>query len=150
VFLAHDDQFVVTPVYHVFAMYAAHQGAQSVRTEVSAPPVAWTEKDGTRSTLWGLNGSASVRGNVVTLTVTNSSMTEPRETEVVVRGGAAVRSVRSVRATTLAAHGVHDVNSFAHPDTVKPSAPRDVAVGASALVYAFPPASVTKLEIALG
>lgn len=146
VFLAHEDQFTVTPVYHVFAMYAAHQGAQSVRAEFSAPPVAWTEKDGKRSTLWGLNGSASVRGKVVTLTVTNSSMTEARETEVAVRGGA---PVRAVRATTLAAAGVHDVNTFAHPDTVRPSAPRDVAVGASPLVYAFPPASVTKLEIAL-
>ncbi len=147
VFLAQDDQFVVTPVYHVFAMYAAHQGAQSLRTEVSAPPVAWTEKNGTQSTLWGLNGSASVRGNTVTLTVTNSSMTEPRETEIAVRGGA---HVRSVRATTLAAHSVHDVNSFAHPATVQPSAPRDVAAGASPLVYSFAPASVTKLEITLG
>ena len=91
--------------------------------------------------------TASLQGNVVTLTVTNSSMTEPRETEIAVRGGA---GVHSVRATTLAAHGVHDVNSFAHPDTVQPSAPHDVAAGTSPLVYTFPPASVTKLEIALG
>ena len=34
-FLAHEDKFCVTPVYHVFAMYAAHQGGQSVRLVAS-------------------------------------------------------------------------------------------------------------------
>ncbi|MDE3054010.1 MAG: alpha-L-arabinofuranosidase [Gemmatimonadota bacterium] len=147
VFLAHDDGFTVTPVYHVFAMYAAHQGARAVRAEFSAPPHSWTDKDNGAATLWGLNGSASVRGNTLTLTVTNPSMTEARETEIAVRGGA----VRSVRATTLAAHSVHDVNTFAHPDTVAPTSAElpAGAVGGS-LVYEFPPASVTKLEFALG
>ncbi len=145
VFLAHDDQFTVTPVYHVFAMYAAHQAASSVRTEDSAPPVSWQEKDGTTSTLWGLNGSASVTGKTVTLTVANSSMTAPRDTEVAVRGGG---RVRAVQATTLTAHSVHDVNSFAHPDTIRPTT-ADVPVGAGPLVYTFPPASVTKLTLTL-
>ncbi|MDE3216667.1 MAG: alpha-L-arabinofuranosidase, partial [Gemmatimonadota bacterium] len=147
VFLAHDDRFTVTPVYHVFAMYAAHQGARAVRAEFSAPPHSWTDKDNGAATLWGLNGSASVRGNTLTLTVTNPSMTEARETEIAVRGGA----VRSGRATTLAAHSVHDVNTFAHPDTVAPTSAElpAGAVGGS-LVYEFPPASVTKLEFALG
>ena len=31
-YLAHEDKFCVTPVGHVFAMYAAHQGGQALRT----------------------------------------------------------------------------------------------------------------------
>ena len=38
-FLADGDNFIVTPTYHVFAMHAAHQGADSLRTLVSAPRV---------------------------------------------------------------------------------------------------------------
>ena len=38
-FFAHEDKFCVTPTYHVFDMYKSHQGAQSVRTLVSAPGI---------------------------------------------------------------------------------------------------------------
>ena len=36
-FLAHEDRFCVTPTYHVFDLYAAHQGAQALRAVFSAP-----------------------------------------------------------------------------------------------------------------
>ena len=36
-YLAHEDRFVVTPVGHVFAMYAPHQGGQSIGAVFSAP-----------------------------------------------------------------------------------------------------------------
>ncbi|HEY6853712.1 MAG TPA: alpha-L-arabinofuranosidase C-terminal domain-containing protein [Gemmatimonadales bacterium] len=135
-FFSHAGQFVVTPSYHVFAMYAAHQGAQAVRTVWSAPRV---------DKLWGLAGSASQRDKALTLTVTNPSLGEPRDTEIAVRGGA----VSAARATTLAAKNVHDVNSFERPDVVKPAAAAVAGRGA-VLTYRFPPASVTKLELTLG
>ncbi len=145
-FFAHQAQFVVTPSYHVFAMYAAHQGATSVRTLWSAPRVSWTDKQGAAQGLWGLNGSASLREKTLTLTVTNPSLTEARETEIALRGGAA----QSVRATTLAAHTVHDVNTFTAPNVVAPtSADVPARGGGGTLAYTFPPASVTKLEIVL-
>jgi alpha-N-arabinofuranosidase len=143
-FFAHQAQFVVTPSYHVFAMYAAHQGATSVRTLWSAPRVSWTDKQGAAQGLWGLNGSASLRQKTLTLTVTNPSLTEARETEIALRGGAA----QSVRATTLAAHTVHDVNTFTAPNSVAPTS-ADVPAPGGTFVYTFPPASVTKLEIVL-
>jgi alpha-N-arabinofuranosidase len=143
-FLAHEDRFVVTPTYHVFAMYAAHQGARAVRTVWSAPPVSWADAKGERRELWGLNGSASVRDRTLTLTVTNPSPDTPREVEIAVRGGA----IASARATTLTARDVHDVNSFEHPDVVAPVT-ATVATRGSVLVHVFPPASVTKLEVTL-
>lgn len=143
-FLAHEDQFLLTPTYHVFAMYAAHQGAESVRAVVSAPRVGWTDGEQHAQSLWGLNGSASLRDKTLTLTVTNSHIREPKDTEIAVRGGAP----RAIRATTLAARDVHDHNTFDAPNTVTPiSAP--VRVPSGSLIYRFPAASVTKLEIAL-
>src|SRR5438128_10831357 len=41
-FLAYEDKFIATPNYHVFEMYAAHQGGQSVRTQFSTPTVSYT------------------------------------------------------------------------------------------------------------
>ncbi len=142
-FFAHEDKFVTTPTYHVFAMYAAHQGAQSVRTLVSAPEVTWTAGTAPQK-LWGLNGSASRRGNQLTLTVTNASLTAPRDTEIAVRGA----TITGSRATTLTARSVHDVNTFDQPDTVVP-ATVDVPARDVGGVYRFPPASVTRLAMSL-
>ena len=57
-FMAHEDRFFATPNFHVFAMYAAHQGGQALRTEFSAPDVQYM-RDDRPARFWGLNGSAS-------------------------------------------------------------------------------------------
>jgi alpha-N-arabinofuranosidase len=144
-FLAREDQFLLTPTYHVFALYSAHQGARSVRVVVSAPVAHWNDAQGRAQTLWGLNGSGSVRDRTLTLTMTNPHMTEARETEVAVRGA----TVRSVKVTTLTARDVHDHNTFARPDVVAP-VETNLAATSSPFIHHFPAASVTKLEIALG
>ena len=146
-FFTDGARMVTTPTYHVFDLYAAHQGAQAVRTEFSAPAVRWADAQNHGQQLWGLNGSASVAAGVLTLTVTNPHLTEARAVEIALRGGAA----RSVRATVLGARDVHDVNAFDHPGTVVPQPAEAPAVAAGQpLVFTFPAASVTKLEIALG
>ena len=144
-FFTHEDQLVTTPTYHVFDLYTAHQGAQAVRTVFAAPTITWTDAQGHAQPLWGLNGSASTREGALTLTVTNPHLTEPREAEIAVRGGA----VRSARATTLTARDVHEANTFDNPRAVVPQQP-EVVAAAQPLVFRFPPASVTRLEIALG
>ena len=143
-FLAHEDRFLLTPTYHVFAMYAAHQGAQGVRALFAAPHVAWTDAQQRPRELWGLNGSASLNGRVLTLTVTNSHATDARDTEVALRGG----SARSVKVTTLSAADIHAHNTFESPATVTPVETEISASGAT-LVHRFPAASVTKLRIEL-
>jgi alpha-N-arabinofuranosidase len=143
-FLAHEDRFSVTPTYHVFAMYAAHQGAQSLRTVISAPAVPYTRN--TRpAALAGLSGSASLRGSRMTLTVTNPSLDQAREAEIVLRGA----RLKNARAVTLAPSDPHAHNTFENPRAVEP---REEAPAAprTPFVRRFPPASVTKLEIELG
>jgi len=143
-FFAHEDKFCVTPTYHVFAMYAAHQNAEAVRTMISAPQVTYS-RNGTPTTLPGLAGSASIEGKKLVLTVTNQSMDQAREAEIAIRGAA----MQSAKATTLAAADVHAHNSFEAPREVEPKEAA-LAVRGGMLVHRFPAGSVTKIEVGLG
>jgi alpha-N-arabinofuranosidase len=102
-------------------------------------------RNGQPATLYGLNGSASLKDRRVILTVTNPCLDATRETEVAVRGSA----VRSVRAVVLAAPDVHAHNTFASPGAVAPKE-QAVTAGGASFIYRFPPASVTRLEMELG
>jgi len=143
-FLAHEDRFTVTPNFHVFDLYAAHQGATAVRTEFAAPEVSY-DRDGKPAHFWGLKGSASRQGGTVVLTVANPHLREPRDSEIAVRGA----SVSAAEAMVLGAGDVHAHNTFEQPDAVKPrSAP--VAAAQGGLVrFTFPPASVVRLKLTL-
>ena len=143
-FLADGDKFLVTPTYHVFAMYAPHQGATSLRTEFSAPGAAWTDGDGNANSLQTLDGSALMQGRTLTLTVTNRHIAEAQAVDIAVRGA----SVRSARATTLRSRDVHDHNTFERPDAVRPVT-ADVAATGTTFAYEFPAASVTRLDLEL-
>ncbi|HVH88247.1 MAG TPA: alpha-L-arabinofuranosidase C-terminal domain-containing protein [Terriglobales bacterium] len=143
-FLAHQDRFIVTANYHVFQMYASHQSSQAVRAEFSSPEVAY-DRDGKPAHFWGLKGSASVQNKNLVLTVVNPHLEQPRETEIAVRGA----NVNSGSATVLASSDIHAHNTFDQPDAVRtkealPPEPRDGIIH-----FTFPPASVTRLTLAL-
>jgi alpha-L-arabinofuranosidase len=142
-FLAHEDRFFATPNFHVFAMYAAHQGAQAVRAEFSAPDVQY-ERDGKPARFWGLNGSASRKGNVLTLTVVNPDLSKTTQTEIALRGA----SIASAAGTVLMAQDMHAHNTFEEPNAVKPASLAAVANGDRVNV-SIPAASVVKLEVSL-
>jgi alpha-N-arabinofuranosidase len=142
-YLAHEDKFCVTPVGHVFEMYAAHQGGQGVRAIFSAPPILY-DRDGHTASFWGLNGSASLHDKQLVLTIVNPHVSEARETRIKVHGS----EIRSAASTILANSDLHAHNTFDHRDVV---APRDqtAEVQNGALTFVFPPASVTKLVLEL-
>lgn len=142
-YLAHEDRFVVTPVGHVFAMYAAHQGGEAVRTIFSAPNVNY-DRDGKPATFWGLKGSSSVRGKDLTVTVVNPHVTEPRDTQITVRG----MKIRTATATVLTHPDIHAHNTFSEKDVVRPRE-QSAEVKGDVVNFRFPAASVTKLSIQL-
>ncbi len=142
-YLAHGDNFVVTPVGHVFGMYAAHQGGQSLRTIFSSPAIQY-DRDGKPATFWGLKGSASLRDKELTLTVVNPHVSNPCEAEISIRGSA----LKSGSATTLTNSDIHAHNTFQQRQVVVPET-KAVEITGRTLVYAFPPASVTKLSFTL-
>jgi alpha-N-arabinofuranosidase len=142
-YLAHEDRFVVTPVGHVFAMYAAHQGGEGVRTVFSAPSVEY-DRDGKKAAFWGLKGSASLLQKNLTLTVVNPHVTDARQTEIGIRGAA----VKSGSATTLTHSDIHAHNTFDQRQVVVPQT-KTLEISGGLLNYSFPPASVTKLTLTL-
>jgi alpha-N-arabinofuranosidase len=142
-FLANGDRFLTTPVYHVFQMYAAHQGAQAVRAEFLSPTITY-DRDGQPATFWSLKGSASVRGKDLTITVVNPDVSQPREAEINLLGAEAT----SGRATVLATSDTHAHNTFDAPDAVRPRTENWSPSGRKAK-YTFAPASVTLLQLKL-
>jgi alpha-N-arabinofuranosidase len=142
-FLAHGEQFTTTPVFNVFEMYAAHQGGTAVRAEFSAPEVRY-DRDGKPATFWGLKGSASLKGKTLTLTAVNPDVSQPRETEIVLRGAKAA----SAKAWVVAESDMHAHNTLVQPDQVK-TRTAEVTLHSDSLSFTFPPASVVKIEVAL-
>ena len=141
-YLAHEDKFCITPIGHVFGMYAAHQGGQSLRTIFSAPNVHY-DRDGKAATFWGLKGSASLHDKELVLTVVNPHVSEGREAEVGIRGA----SVKSGSVTTLSHTDIHAHNSFDQREVVKPQSKALDIKGP--VRFSFPAASVTKLTLSL-
>src|SRR5678815_100144 len=142
-FLAHEDKFVLTPTYHVFDMFAVHQGKTSLRTMVTSPRPSYT-RNGEAATIRGLNSSASLDGKQLVLTVANPDLKAAREAEIAVRGA----TISSVRGSALTATDMKVHNSFAEPNNLSPKE-ISVRMTGNSLVYSFPPASVTRLDITL-
>jgi alpha-N-arabinofuranosidase len=142
-FFADGDKFVKTPVYHVFEMYAAHQGAQSVRAEFFSPTISY-DRDGQSASFWGLKGSASLRDKNLTISVVNPDVSQPREAEIHLRGAEA----SSGQAAILATQDIHAHNTFESPDVVK-SRTENWSPSGSTVKFTFPPASVTVLQLKL-
>ena len=90
------------------------------------------------------NGSASLQERRLILTVTNSDLRNPRETEIALRGA----MIRKISGTTLSASDVHAHNTFENPRNVEPK-PIGAAQVANPLPYTFLPASVTRLDLDL-
>jgi alpha-N-arabinofuranosidase len=137
-FVAAGDKFVVTPNFHVFRMYSAHQGNTSVRAVFSSPPVS----GGPSPQLPALRGSCSMRGNHVVLTVVNSDIKTPQTAAINI----GARQISNVRATVLTSGDIHARNTFDQPNGVEPVTAR---VTQPLTTYRFVPASVTALEFDL-
>ena len=143
-YLAHEDKFCVTPVGHVFSMYADHQGGQSLRTIFSAPEITY-DRDGKSARFWSLRGSSSLHDKQLVLTVVNPDVRAARETQILVRGA----QIQSGSVTTLAHSDIHAHNSFEQRNVVSPRTKALAGKGGTVTVT-FPAASVTKLVLVLG
>ena len=159
-FLSHEEHFITTPVFHVFDMYKEHQGGQAVRVQFSVPDISFPRKairkqlsstgdeavvGGPDARLWGLNGSASVTGKVLTLTVVNPHLTDARPSQIMLRGDA---GAASAEAEVLGGEDVHGHNTFEQPDAVT-TRKATATVSGKVVKFTLPPSSVTRLTITL-
>lgn len=142
-YLAHEDQFCVTPVGHVFEMYAAHEGGKSIRTEFSAPQIHYG-RDGQPASFWGLRGSASLHDKELVLTAVNPSVKDALDAQITIHGA----RVNSGKAMVLAAGDIHAHNTFQERQAVMPK-PAEVQVSSGTATFQFPAASVVQLTLQL-
>lgn len=142
-YLAHENRFVVTPVGHVFAIYTAHQGGESVRTEFSAPAIHY-DRDGKPASFWGLRGAASLHGKELVITAVNPNVKDSLEGQILTRGA----RVNSGKATVLTAPDIRAHNTFDQKQAVVPQT-REVQIKGPSLTFTFPAASVTCLQLSL-
>ena len=134
---------LVTPTGHVYEMYAAHQGAMSVRTLVDTDTVAFGAGDPLNA-LPVVAGSASLKGKTLFLTLTNSHAESEMEVSVELLGGA---SAGGCSARVLSGE-IHAHNTFDRPDAVEPQS-LDVQASGAAFVVVLPPACIVAAQIAL-
>jgi alpha-N-arabinofuranosidase len=139
-FLAAGDKFTVTPIFHVFEMYAPHQGGTSVRTEMLAPRIKAEAAHGL-----ALSGSCSLHSRHAVLTVVNPDDQNAQETEITARGA----RLTPVSSTVLTSKDIHGHNDFERPNALEPVTEK-ISGGGPSFMHSFPPASVTRLEFDLG
>jgi alpha-N-arabinofuranosidase len=138
-------------------------GGQGIRVEFSAPSIIYPRTEVKRTlspngdevlsldertptaSLWGLNGSASLQGKTLTLTVVNPHLTDALDTQIVLRGGA---TATSATAQVLGGIDVHTHNTFAEPDNVQ-TRTVDAKASGQIVSFVFPPSSVVKLTVQL-
>ena len=113
--LTDGPRMFCTPTYHVYEMYAVHQGGRSVPVRIDAEPVTYT-LEGKEQRIPRVAGSASVREGELALSLVNTHAAEPAAVEIHVRGVRATAKGMRV----LAADDIHAHNDFDAPNRVKP------------------------------
>jgi alpha-N-arabinofuranosidase len=135
--LTEGDKMLTTPTYHVFELYRSHQGARNVECVFEAPEISFVAGEQKRQ-VPGLAGSASVKTDLLTLSVVNLHATLPVPAVIDLGCGRLRDATVSVLShADLAAH-----NTFEFPETIKPQ----TAAWESNGQHVFPPASVTVIR----
>lgn len=130
-------QMTLTPTFYVYEMYRDHQGAQSVRTEMTDSPEL-SSGSGSRP---ALNASASRSGNSVLITVVNQDPDKDVELRVSLKG---VRP-SSATATNLTGASTRAENTASQPNNVA-SRPHTVEVRDGGLIAHVPAKSVQAIR----
>jgi alpha-N-arabinofuranosidase len=114
--LTDEHRMIKTPTYHVYDLYKAHQDGTAVRILVGSPEIA-CQVDAKSHTLPQLSGSASIKGSVLTVTLVNTSASEPVEARLRLHG--AGRAVSAGAAALSYAPGeIRAHNTFDEPEIV--------------------------------
>jgi alpha-N-arabinofuranosidase len=135
-FLAHEDKYARTPVFHVFEMYKGHMGAKVVPVKGLDDP---TEA-------LGISSSASIREKVLTVSLTNPSLTTAHALRLRIAGGLRPAEVQG---RVLTHDAMNAANTFAKPDEVHPVR-LEANLSGDAVQVTLSRKSVTALRIRLG
>ena len=138
VILTKDEKMVLTPTYYVFKMYADHQGAKLVPTDVQSNKYTFEGKSTD-----AICASASEKDGVVTLTLVNLNPNKGEQVDVEIGQLAA----KTVKGEIVTASKMNDYNDFGQAEkiTLKPFDVKKPAKGV--LKVDMPAMSVIKIQL---
>ncbi len=137
--LTDKEKMVRTPTYHVFRMYAVHQGATMIPVDLNAPEY----KIGDAS-VPSLSASASRdEAGRLHLSVVNLDPNRPAEITATLSNAA----IKTVTGEVLTAPAINAMNTFERPHTVKPAPFSNHKLEGSQLKLTIPSKSVVVLEL---
>jgi alpha-N-arabinofuranosidase len=112
VILTDKEKMILTPTYHVFEMYKVHQDARLIPTELTAPEY---RRGGEAIPGLSVSASQDAQGRVH-VSLVNLNPGGPVTLAVSLVGMAA----KNVSGRILTAGAINALNTFEHPDTVRP------------------------------
>jgi len=149
---------LVTPTGYVYEMYAPHQGAKSLRVRVETPEISF-KKTSILQTSWQsalqkgeklegsiptVSGSASLKGNALFVTLTNSHTNQAAEVTLDLLGGAEISEAEG----QVLCGEIHSHNTFTAPTQITPQ-PFNVHFKATQLNLTLPAAAVATVKVSL-
>jgi alpha-N-arabinofuranosidase len=139
--LTDGAKMILTPTYHVYSLYADHQGGVAKRVEIEGGSVETVVLNQKRQ-VPVLSGSASSRDGRTILTVVNAHASEAVTACVRLFGGGVGKAFVSSLCYPQGDIWAHNV--FDASEVVGLSEAVEVGVSGGELVYSFPAASITK------
>jgi alpha-N-arabinofuranosidase len=138
--LTQHEKMLLTPTYHVFDLYAAHQDATLVPVDVQSERY---QHAGYSVPAISASASVSDEGKLH-LTASNANPHKDIAVSVFIRGlkGCAVEG-RALHAAAMNAH-----NTFEQPDVVKPQPFNGARLAAEGVEFVIPKMSVIALDVA--
>jgi alpha-N-arabinofuranosidase len=156
--LTEGEQMLVTPTGYVYEMYAPHQGAKSLRVRIETPDISF-KKTNILQTTWQsalqmgekmegvvptVAGSASLKDNILFVTLTNSHTNQSAEVTLDLLGGAQIGEAEG----QVLSGEFHSHNTFAAPTQIIPH-PFKVHCKATQLNLVLPAAAVATVKVSL-
>ena len=133
-------RFVLTPTWHVFALYAAHQGAKRLRVETTAKNV---KHEGREYPAVSATASLGPDG-AINVTLCNTDSEQSVELEL----SFADRPVTVPTAQVIAAEEPTVCNTFEHPRAVRAKPLDGLSVKGKSVQATLPPGSVASFRFA--
>jgi len=137
--LTDDDQMLLTPTYHVFDMYKAHQDATLLPSDLTSE-----EYESGENSIPALNVSTSKSADgSINLSIVNVHPTKAMPLDCEIRGD----EVSSVSGRMLTAEALNDYNTFDEPEKVVPGTFDDAQIENGMLTVEIPAKSIVVLKL---
>lgn len=117
VLLTKDDQLVKTPTYYVFKMYAVHQDAILIPSNLETESYQYGQEGGRergRGNVPAISSSASIKDGMVSITLSNAKATEDVEIEITVTGD----EFKNAEGQIITSKNFNDFNDFGQKEKV--------------------------------